>query len=176
MKTYRGYRGDDGLKHVEVLTPLVPEMSPSVRPLVPRYDLFSFAITFDWGKDGNRGASQLAVALLADAIDASVARGKWHVFVHDVVWKLPDEWTLKEEEILAWRYPQATPIPPDPPPSPNAAALRDSIAAETALWLAVRILDWIEPNGFTPRIKAAADELRALARDMAEHNDRMESN
>lgn len=75
-----------------------------VEPLHWRLDLWNHSPTgLEWGYGGS-GPAQLALALLADALDdtdSAVALYQW--FKHDVVSRLPnDQWTMRREDILDW--------------------------------------------------------------------------
>ena len=62
-RTYRGYRGLDGVAHVMLIEP------GALRDLPLRLDLDNHSPTgFEWGYGGS-GPAQLALALLADALD-----------------------------------------------------------------------------------------------------------
>ena len=56
---------------------------------------------FNWGYYGS-GAQQLAIALLADAVDFEAANRLAGRFMSKVIGGLPDQWTLTEEEVVAW--------------------------------------------------------------------------
>ena len=93
MKTYRGWR------HDHLATVLVD----GGRGLPLRTDLFDYAIEFDW-RAASPGASQLALALLADAVDAELAVAFHQEFKASVVANLPryQRWQLTEEQLKDW--------------------------------------------------------------------------
>jgi hypothetical protein len=55
----------------------------------------------NWGYYGT-GPQQLALALLADAIDIDTAGRLAGRFKFDVIGGLPDSWTMTREDIIAW--------------------------------------------------------------------------
>jgi hypothetical protein len=72
------------------------------RSLQKRTDLANHSPTgFSWGYGGS-GPAQLALALLADAVDDETALEHYDEFKWDVVAELPASWTLTREEIVAW--------------------------------------------------------------------------
>lgn len=71
------------------------------RPLDGRTDLHDYFATFDWGSDDD-GASQLSLALLADALDNDVRAQSLHQkFKSRVIVDLPERWTMTRSRILA---------------------------------------------------------------------------
>ena len=95
MTTYTGVRAGTG---VIVLA--------DGAPLCPRLDLHPLSASgFDWGYPGP-GASQLALAILADhwPLDENRALRKVRRFMREVVAKLPTGgWSLTSEDIDRWR-------------------------------------------------------------------------
>jgi Family of unknown function (DUF6166) len=56
---------------------------------------------FTWGRD-ETGATQLAIALLADALcDDAEARRLHQDFLHRVITNFPDRWTITRSRVLA---------------------------------------------------------------------------
>jgi hypothetical protein len=71
------------------------------QPLNPRFDLWNHSPTgFEWGYGGS-GPAQLALAILADALDNDAAACRWHQeFKFTVVAGLPEQsWSLTDNEI-----------------------------------------------------------------------------
>jgi hypothetical protein len=65
-----------------------------------RRDLEKHSTAFSWGCD-EKGAAQLALALLADALGNDVRALKLHQqFKRRVVANLPDEWRLTPQQII----------------------------------------------------------------------------
>lgn len=73
------------------------------RALEPRSDLSEQrAATFSWGRD-ETGAAQLAVSLLADALDDDRAAKRYHQdFRNRVIVNLPERWTISRTRILGY--------------------------------------------------------------------------
>jgi len=68
----------------------------------PRLDIANHSPTsLNWGYCGS-GPHQLAIALLADAVDDGVADRLAGRFKFDVIGGLPDSWSLTREDIVAW--------------------------------------------------------------------------
>lgn len=90
MKIYAGRRTDDGVV-----------VTVNGRALSPRLDLWNHSPTgFEWGYGGS-GPTQLALALLADALGDDEIACQWHQdFKRAVVAHLArDCWTLTEAQI-----------------------------------------------------------------------------
>lgn len=97
MKLYVGTRLASGGCSVTVR-----EQSSQERPLDPRTDLRNHSPTgFEWGYAGS-GPAQLALALLADALqDDERAELLYQKFKRRVVTRLPkDRWKLAEDDVL----------------------------------------------------------------------------
>jgi len=101
MKIYYGKRRDDGTCTVFV----AEESRPGIRDIIPRelptrLDLRNHSPTgFGWGYGGS-GPSQLALALLCDALgDDALAQELYQEFKWLRVSLLPDEWVMPEKEI-----------------------------------------------------------------------------
>jgi hypothetical protein len=73
------------------------------RPLDPRLDLQKHSPdSFAWDK-GDAGPAQLALALLADALQSDArALQLHHRFYRRVVTILPDRWTITRSRVLAY--------------------------------------------------------------------------
>jgi hypothetical protein len=98
MKHYVGERTPQGCE-VEVLDQDAPGGG---YPLNPRFDLRNHSPTgVEWGYGGS-GPAQLALALLADALDDDErAQDAYQDFKFRVVGRLPhDRWELSQEQIL----------------------------------------------------------------------------
>jgi hypothetical protein len=99
-RSYSGKRGQ-GVGVVPGLV-LVTSDNGTTRPLSPRFDIANHSPTgLNWGYCGS-GPQQLAIALLADAINDETAERLAGRFKFDVVGGLPDNWNLTHEEIVAW--------------------------------------------------------------------------
>jgi len=103
VKRYHGERRSDGRCVVIVIDRTrggVPEIP--LRELRPRFDLRNHSPDgFNWGYGGS-GPSQLALALLADALDSDkVALELYQQFKWAVVCRLAATWTLTTDEIIA---------------------------------------------------------------------------
>jgi hypothetical protein len=70
-------------------------------PLNPRTDLARHSDRFNWGYYGS-GPGQLAVAILAHAVNDGFAVAFGPAFKDDVISKLDDEWTLTNHHVVAW--------------------------------------------------------------------------
>jgi uncharacterized protein DUF6166 len=71
------------------------------RPLDSRTDLHDYAITFEWGNE-SAGATQLSLALLADAVgNDALAQSLHQKFKSRVIVDLPERWTITRSRILA---------------------------------------------------------------------------
>jgi len=126
MKTYVGRRADapDPARELGAL------VTVNGRPLPPRIDLWNHSPSgFEWGYAGS-GPAQLALAILADYLGASVkgsqsadlALSLHQSFKFEVVCKLPHEgWTLTSQDVEKF---MAT--------SPTAIALRQEGRASSA--------------------------------------------
>ena len=72
------------------------------RPLDPRYDLGNGQAAFAWGI-ASPGGRQLALALLADALDDSEHAIEYaDAFTQRVVSILPDRWTMSRARVLSY--------------------------------------------------------------------------
>ncbi len=89
MKIYKGLRGPQGT----IVT--VDDV-----PLDPRTDLRNFnADGFEWGYEGS-GPSQLALALIADHLNAEMALKHYRDFMTTIIAEIEgDEWTMSSEDI-----------------------------------------------------------------------------
>lgn len=99
MKTYRGFRDEQGNAHVEAQDGFESESYP----LRWRLDLDNHSPTgLEWGYGGS-GPAQLALALIADATgNDEHALERHQDFKWKVVAKLDkDEWTLTSIDVLA---------------------------------------------------------------------------
>ena len=116
----RGSRADDGLPHPSIArdetetvyrghreptAPVGEECTATVddRPLDHRYDLLSASPSgFEWSYHGS-GPAQLAIALLAHALNDEVACDHYQRFKRDIVAELPEVgWTLHAADLDAW--------------------------------------------------------------------------
>lgn len=91
MRTYRGTRAHEG-----------GSVTVNGEPLPPRLDLRSHSPAgFDWGHGyGGGGPTQLALALLADALGDEQARQWYQTYKWAVVASLPAAgWTLTDAEV-----------------------------------------------------------------------------
>jgi len=99
-RSYSGKRGQ-GVGVVPGLV-LVTSDDGTTWPLSPRLDIANHSPTsLNWGYCGS-GPHQLAIALLADAVDDGVADRLAGRFKFDVIGGLPDSWSLTREDIVAW--------------------------------------------------------------------------
>lgn len=90
MKTYTGARTFDG---IEVLI--------DGRPLDPRRELKTFSLnSFEWSYEGNESA-QLALALIADAVDEPTALRLAEPFMREIVANFDNEWEISQAQIQA---------------------------------------------------------------------------
>ena len=100
MKTYYGERREGGnyVCLVESNHPGIHQLPG--RQLDPRLDLRNHSPSgFEWGYGGS-GPAQLALALLADALDDDeAAQDYYQQFKWAVVSGLADKWTLTESDI-----------------------------------------------------------------------------
>jgi hypothetical protein len=98
MRTYTGRRDRDRTCQVWV------NDAGDARLLPLRLDLYNHSPTgFEWGYGGS-GPAQLALALLADALDDDDRAVRLHQsYKFRVIGRLPrdEDWTLSENEILA---------------------------------------------------------------------------
>ena len=96
MKTYRGARTFDG---IEVWAE--PGGGAPARVLAPRRDLRTFSKNgFEWGFEGAE-SSQLALALLADALDDDTAIRLSDTFMRRIVANFDNEWEISEAQVGA---------------------------------------------------------------------------
>ena len=66
-----------------------------------RNDLRNYSETFEWGRD-SAGATQLSLALLADALDNDARAQLLHQSFKDrVIVGLPERWTITRSRIIA---------------------------------------------------------------------------
>ena len=106
MKTYYGRRSPDGAADVWIVDDPLTVFDEkglneaAARNLNPRLDLHNHSPTgFEWGYGGS-GPSQLALALLADALgDDETAQQLYQQFKWAVVCKLGASWTLSASHI-----------------------------------------------------------------------------
>ena len=88
MKIYRGARTFDGL-----------EVTVDGRPLPQRFDLKTYSKNgFEWSYEGAE-ASQLALALLADATDDRTALAMCDPFMRAIVANFDNDWEITEEQL-----------------------------------------------------------------------------
>jgi hypothetical protein len=74
------------------------------RPLPPRLDLFPHSPSgFCWGYGGS-GPAQLALAILADVVDAERAVALHHDFKSQRIVTIPQDadWSMTASDVLAW--------------------------------------------------------------------------
>jgi hypothetical protein len=95
VKSHIVYRGMRDGGYVEVRA--------NEKPLRVRYDLLNYAEKFNWGGD-NHEVAQLALAILADALEDDAAAKAAHVdFKFEVLSRLAhDEWAVDCESIIHW--------------------------------------------------------------------------
>jgi hypothetical protein len=94
MKSYEGIRTEDGIVEVTV----------DGRPLDPRFDLRRHSPTgFEFGYGGS-GPSQLALAILADALgDDEQAQQHYQRFKREKISRLEESpWVITQEEVRRW--------------------------------------------------------------------------
>jgi hypothetical protein len=74
------------------------------QPLEPRFDLRKHSSTgFGWGEGGAGSAQQLALALLADALQNDARALNVHqAFSRRVIPLFPERWTISRSRILAY--------------------------------------------------------------------------
>lgn len=107
MKVYLGLSESKRWSHVGNVFVLVFEgEGQAMIPLAldPRYDLRNHSPDgFAWGYGGS-GPAQLALALLADAVDAKSAEKYYQRFKADVIAGMKGEWgwCLTGSDILTW--------------------------------------------------------------------------
>jgi hypothetical protein len=98
MKTYSGIRGRTGLCHISV-------WGGKSRKLPARRDLFNHSPDgFEWGYEGS-GPAQLALALLADALeDDELAIALHQQFKRARIARLDRDarWQMTEQDIRNW--------------------------------------------------------------------------
>jgi hypothetical protein len=100
--SHRSYSGKRGHGAGVVPGPVLVTDNGTTRPLSPRLDIVNHSPTgLNWGYCGS-GPQQLAIALLADAVDDDTAVRLAGRFKFDVIGGLPNTWTLTREDILAW--------------------------------------------------------------------------
>jgi hypothetical protein len=89
---YRGTRDWQGI-----------EVRANSQPLLPRFDLKIYSRRpFNWGSD-LAGSNQLALALLAHAINDETAIAAHQHFAADVVTQIAtDQWSIEQETIINW--------------------------------------------------------------------------
>jgi hypothetical protein len=73
------------------------------KPLPLRLEVRRYADKLSWGA-GGRGAGQLAVALLADAVSRGAALEHAQAFRLEIIERLPadQDWQLSRDQIAAW--------------------------------------------------------------------------
>ena len=92
MKVYRGARTFDGIE-VEVQGDI------NRWSLDPRHDLKTFSRnSFEWSYEGPE-STQLALALLADAVDDATALRLAEVFMREIVANFDNEWEINQEQV-----------------------------------------------------------------------------
>lgn len=93
----------EGYDYSNVGDVFVEELDGSLHPLAPRHDLRNHSPDgFAWGYCGS-GPAQLALAILADAANDSMALRYYQTYKAEVVSKLPDgSWTIKQTDVLEW--------------------------------------------------------------------------
>jgi hypothetical protein len=80
----------------------ITEVRVNRKPLCPRHDLHHYSDKFNWGGAGHDD-NQLALAILADALDDTAAKEAHEDFKFDVLSRLvQDEWTVDRESIQHW--------------------------------------------------------------------------
>jgi Family of unknown function (DUF6166) len=90
MKTYSGTRAFDGL-----------DVRVDRAPLDPRFGLKTFSKNgFEWSFEG-ASPQQLALAILADAIDEETALRLSGPFMAAIVANFDNDWEMTEEEVRA---------------------------------------------------------------------------
>lgn len=90
MTTYRGARTFDGI-----------EVSADDRPLDPRRDLKAYSLnSFEWGYEGAE-SMQLALALIADAVDDETALALAEAFMRDITANFDNEWQISRGQVRA---------------------------------------------------------------------------
>ena len=101
MKTYCGHRRDDG----SVVVTVSGRGEHGFRALPWRLDLYNHSPDgFEWGYGGS-GPSQLALAILADALGNDELADRLH---HDFKWKFiaglarDRPWIIKQKDVLAF--------------------------------------------------------------------------
>ena len=103
MKTYLAHHGFRSVRKGAVVM-VVDSDSNRVRPLDPRFDLATHSPTgFAWGYSGS-GPAQLALALLADALDddeQAVALHQMFKFREVARWPQSEGWRRGADEIRA---------------------------------------------------------------------------
>jgi hypothetical protein len=96
-KTYRGWRMADGT-HVKIIL-----ADGELRPLPLRTDLFNHSPTgFEWGYAGS-GPAQLALALLADALQSDATAMAMHQnFKFKIITPLPRDppWEMTDDDVI----------------------------------------------------------------------------
>lgn len=89
MKTYRGARTFDGI-----------EVTVDDRPLPAAREVHTFSLNgFEWGYEGPE-STQLALAILADAASAAVAKAQAEAFMRAIVANFDNEWEITDEQVL----------------------------------------------------------------------------
>lgn len=99
MKLYHGCRSRDG---GDALVEIIGEDGIR-RRLNARLDIANLSDeAFDWG-NSSMATSQLAVAILADALGGKPARQHYSQFKWDkLLWLRADSWTMDSDQVLAW--------------------------------------------------------------------------
>jgi hypothetical protein len=97
-KTYKGFFMEPTVVRVTVIDGDVG------RPLNPRFDVINHSPTgFNWGYHGS-GPSQLAFAILADAVGIERAQPLYHRFKIEVIGKIDQEknWQMDATYVISW--------------------------------------------------------------------------
>jgi hypothetical protein len=107
-RSYRGYRDADGTAHVMIVD------DDRLRVLPMQLDLFNHSPTgFEWGYGGS-GPAQLALALLADALDDDAIavilhqRFKWKFIAtmpQDVTWQMSRQEVVDKANLVKREIP-----------------------------------------------------------------------
>lgn len=97
-RMYHGHRASNGDTTVNV------NENDRMRALPEKFDLVNHSPTgFEWGYPGS-GPSQLAFAMLFDALDGDVARVRqnYHPFKDAVIARLSPTWALSKANVVRW--------------------------------------------------------------------------
>lgn len=90
MKIYSGTRAFDGL-----------DVRVDDTPLAPRFDLKTYSRNgFEWSFEGLE-PQQLALAILADAVDEETALRLSGSFMRAIVANFDNDWEMSEEDVRA---------------------------------------------------------------------------